>query len=178
MSHHNRNEQAEAPAWPDTTLTSRKAATEGPEHIGWPPTTRASDAERETVAAALGRSAAQGRLTLEELEQRLSSAYAAKTCAELEPLLADLPDHCSAGGSARRPASPADRRGARRSGGRSGFPVLVVLCWAIWGLSVARSTSHGLEGLWPLWLTAIWVLAFSRRRGRSFASRAPDHRVG
>jgi hypothetical protein len=48
MSHHHRNEQAEAPVWPDATLAARSTATEGPGLVGWrPPATRASDAERE-----------------------------------------------------------------------------------------------------------------------------------
>jgi uncharacterized protein DUF1707/cell wall-active antibiotic response 4TMS protein YvqF len=53
--------------------------------------TRASDAEREAVVARLRRAAEEGRLTVEELAERVDAAYAAKTQAELEPLTADLP---------------------------------------------------------------------------------------
>jgi Domain of unknown function (DUF1707) len=52
---------------------------------------RASDADRELVAEALGQAAGDGRLTLGELDQRLEAAYAAKTYAELEKLTEDLP---------------------------------------------------------------------------------------
>jgi hypothetical protein len=53
--------------------------------------TRASDAEREATVVRLREAAAEGRLTVEELSERIDAAYAATTAAELEPLTADLP---------------------------------------------------------------------------------------
>jgi hypothetical protein len=53
--------------------------------------TRASDAEREATVTHLREAAAEGRLTVQELTERLDAAYAASTRAELEPLTADLP---------------------------------------------------------------------------------------
>jgi hypothetical protein len=53
--------------------------------------TLASDAEREAVVARLRDAAGEGRLTVEELAERIDAAYAARTRAELEPLTADLP---------------------------------------------------------------------------------------
>lgn len=52
---------------------------------------RASDAEREETATALAAAAAEGRLTLEELTERLDTAYAARSRGELDALTADLP---------------------------------------------------------------------------------------
>ncbi|HEV2343712.1 MAG TPA: DUF1707 domain-containing protein [Actinocrinis sp.] len=52
---------------------------------------RASDADREQVAERLRDAAGHGRLTMDELEERLELAFAAKTYAELEPLTRDLP---------------------------------------------------------------------------------------
>jgi len=52
---------------------------------------RASDQERESVVAVLRDAYADGRLTLEEFEERSSAGYAAKTWAELRELTADLP---------------------------------------------------------------------------------------
>lgn len=52
---------------------------------------RASDSDRERVAEQLREAAGHGRLTMEELEERLEIAYSAKTYAELEPLTRDLP---------------------------------------------------------------------------------------
>ena len=53
--------------------------------------TRASDAEREETVTRLREAAADGRLTVEELTERIDAAYAATTLADLEPLTADLP---------------------------------------------------------------------------------------
>jgi len=52
---------------------------------------RAADADRERVAAVLREAAAEGRLDLGELDERLGQVYAAKTYGELEPLVRDLP---------------------------------------------------------------------------------------
>jgi hypothetical protein len=60
-----------------------------------PANIRASDAEREAVVQRLSEQAATGRLTLDELEQRVSSAYAATTRGELERLTADLPQQAA-----------------------------------------------------------------------------------
>jgi len=53
---------------------------------------RASDADRERVANVLREAAGDGRLTMDELDERLDAVYAAKTYAELEPITRDLPD--------------------------------------------------------------------------------------
>ena len=52
---------------------------------------RASDSERERVVALLRDHAAEGRLTLEELAERVGAAYLAVTTDELEGLARDLP---------------------------------------------------------------------------------------
>jgi hypothetical protein len=52
---------------------------------------RASDADRERVAEVLRTAASEGRLHLDELDERLAAVYAARTYAELEPLTHDLP---------------------------------------------------------------------------------------
>jgi hypothetical protein len=52
---------------------------------------RASDTDRERVADQLREAAGHGRLTMDELEERLELTYASKTYAELEPLTRDLP---------------------------------------------------------------------------------------
>lgn len=51
---------------------------------------RASDADRERVAAVLGEALADGRLTLEEHSERTSRVYAARTLGELTGLTRDL----------------------------------------------------------------------------------------
>ncbi len=51
---------------------------------------RASDADRERVADRLREAAVDGRITMDELEQRLETAYTSATHAELRPLTRDL----------------------------------------------------------------------------------------
>jgi hypothetical protein len=55
------------------------------------PELRASDADREQVAEHLRNAAGDGRLTVEELDERLDAAFAARTRADLDALVADLP---------------------------------------------------------------------------------------
>ena len=65
---------------------STSPAVPDPQHL------RASDADRERVAETLREAAGDGRLTMDELDERLDAVYAAKTYAELEPITHDLPD--------------------------------------------------------------------------------------
>ena len=69
---------------------------------------RASDADRERVANVLREAAGDGRLTMDELDERLDAVYAAKTYAELEPITHDLPDAGAAHAPAPSPAAPRD----------------------------------------------------------------------
>ena len=55
------------------------------------PRIRASDADRDRVAAALQEHYAAGRLSREEFDQRVDAAMAARTLDDLDALLADLP---------------------------------------------------------------------------------------
>jgi hypothetical protein len=74
---------------------------------------RASDADRERVANVLREAAGDGRLTMDELDERLDAVYAAKTYAELEPITHDLPD----AGAVHAPAPSAAPRDPARFGG-------------------------------------------------------------
>lgn len=63
---------------------------------GMPPETphpdlRASDADRERVAERLRDAMAEGRLDMEEFEERLDATYKARTYGELAPITRDLP---------------------------------------------------------------------------------------
>src|SRR5256885_10432232 len=53
--------------------------------------TRASDRERESVVDVLRDAYTDGRLTLDEFEERTSAAYASKTWSDLRELTGDLP---------------------------------------------------------------------------------------
>ncbi|GGR51077.1 hypothetical protein J2S40_000465 [Nocardioides luteus] len=62
-------------------------------HPGQPrrPDLRVSDADRHAVADILREAAGEGRLDIEELEERIEETYKAKTYADLEPITRDLP---------------------------------------------------------------------------------------
>ena len=77
-----------------------------------PPALRASDAERERTVELLRTHAGDGRLTLEELTQRIDAAYAARTRDELERITSDLP----AGTSVARVPERGRRRAKRLIG--------------------------------------------------------------
>jgi hypothetical protein len=82
------------------------------------PNLRVGNTEREAVAEELREHFAHGRLTLDELNQRLDATFAAKTQADLDAVTADLPHARSYGGPL-----PASRAGGSRyhySGGSSG----------------------------------------------------------
>ena len=80
---------------------------------------RASDADRDHITTRLREHFAAGRLTSDELDERVSAALKAKTHGELRQLMADLPGPAPAAPRATQgpyPAAPpwmARRRGPR-----------------------------------------------------------------
>lgn len=117
---------------------------------------RASDADRERAAERLRRAAAEGRLDTDELEERLEAALGARTYAELEAVVADLP-------RSPRPRRAGASRRRRRGVFRRGFVAISVLLIAIWALT-------GAGYFWPGWAIgglALW--AFSPGCGRRTA---------
>ena len=79
---------------------------------------RASDADREQAAERLREAATDGRITMEELDERVDAAYSAKTHAELHRLTRDLGASEAPAGAPTAPvraeAGPA-RKNRRRS---------------------------------------------------------------
>lgn len=65
---------------------------------------RASNADRERFAQILHNALGEGRITVEELEERLDTVYAAKTLKDLEPVIVDLPGATATPGAAIQPA--------------------------------------------------------------------------
>ncbi|MGN6188271.1 MAG: DUF1707 SHOCT-like domain-containing protein [Conexibacter sp.] len=112
------------------------------------PALRASDAERERAATLLRDHAAAGRLTPEELDERLDAAYAARTVGELTALAHDLPATAEVAAAAPARSRALDRPGAReRALHAIGLAVLInVACNAIW-------LATGADGSWwPKWV--------------------------
>lgn len=58
---------------------------------------RISDSDRHQVAEVLREAAGEGRLDLDELDERLEATYAARTYADLVPITVDLPIQPAAG---------------------------------------------------------------------------------
>ncbi len=102
---------------------------------------RASDAERDAVVAQLREHGGAGRLSIEELDERIASALAAPTRRELAALVADLP-------RLSRPRDPARERRELRDHVRSYLAVmaLLVLIWAVTGAAY----------FWPVWPILGW----------------------
>ena len=118
---------------------------------------RASDADRERVAERLRTAAGDGRLTSVELEERLEGAFSARTEAELEPLVADLP-------APPRRVRPRDRTHERT------YVAVMLLLVAIWALT-------GAGYFWPIWPMLGWgigVLADAGRLGRPCRRRSSN----
>jgi DUF1707 SHOCT-like domain len=77
---------------------------------------RVGDAEREATAAELREHYASGRLTLDELNERLDKALAAKTRGDLDALMRDLPS-----ARPRAAGAPGGAAGAGWTGPGSGW---------------------------------------------------------
>jgi hypothetical protein len=126
---------------------------------------RASDEDREKLSTELREHAVAGRLTTDELEERLTATYAARTLAELSALRRDLPtsNPITAIGDAARRRHLA-RRVIQETGGSLG---LFVVCTVIW-------LSSGATGqFWPIWVLLIFVLSLFRN-GWALFGPAPD----
>ena len=107
---------------------------------------RVGDAERERALVALRRHAAEGRLSAEELEERVEAALNARNHGELRALFHDLPDE------PRR----IQREQSRRNANAEHFRVYLAVCAllvAIWAVSRAGY-------FWPIWVIACWGMVF------------------
>ena len=120
---------------------------------------RVSDTEREQVADALRQAFGEGRLDLEEFDERVQQAYQAKTYRDLAKLTADLPD-----ADAPVPAqeiTPAQTRSGQPVPARPNPAVVVPVLLVLVGITIAASIATGVPMLWPLFFFGIW--GFSRR---------------
>ena len=118
---------------------------------------RASDAEREATISDLRAHAAEGRVGLEELDERVAKALAATTRADLAALTADLP-------RARRARDRGRAQREFRDHLRTYMMVMALLV-AIWALT-------GAGYFWPVWPMVGWGVVVApdalaaRRRGQ------------
>jgi len=150
---------------------------------------RVGDADREATAAQLREHYADGRLTLEELNERLDQTFAAKTKADLNTVMRDLPQTVSPGSAGygqtgwqpgwqgpmvTRPTDYRRDQGAG-PGSRRPFAVFAPLMGLVWVFVILGAVSlFGLGGgdrplAIVLFIAALALfrrlLGFGRRRG-------------
>jgi hypothetical protein len=128
---------------------------------------RVGDRERERVASRLAAHAAAGRLTVEELEERVARAHAAVTERDLVVLEADLP-----GARGRSPATsrvPRAWPAGRVVTSASPWPsplVAVVVVAVVLAAVVVPIALVGHPFAPPFVLVALWFFVVRRRRFR------------
>jgi uncharacterized protein DUF1707 len=93
---------------------------------------RAGQADREQVIEALKDAFVQGRLTRDELGERVGQALSARTYAELAGLTADIPAGPAAAGPA-RPQAPARRRPLARAAAWSAICLVIAVVGVLVG---------------------------------------------
>jgi hypothetical protein len=121
---------------------------------------RAGDADREQLIDELREHAGAGRLTAEELEQRIGEAYGACTRADLDALRADLPvSSTSVKLALTKRKGQLRRRLLQEAGGSLGVSALAVGIWL--------ATGPG-EGFWPGWVIGVTLLPVVRDAWRLF----------
>ena len=121
------------------------------------PDHRASDLERERAAEHVRGAAGEGRLTVEELDERIGAALAARTRRDLAALTAELPR------LPRRREVAADRA-EFRDHLRTYLAVMALLV-AIWALT-------GAGYFWPVWPALGWGIGVLSHAG-SIGRRPP-----
>lgn len=115
---------------------------------------RVSDAEREGLIEELREHTVVGRLTAEELDERLGAVYQAKTRADLDMLRADLPISAAAAKRAMLQRRSHLRRRLVQEAGGSLTASLV--CVAIWIAAGAGGS------FWPIWVILFTLLPVIR----------------
>jgi hypothetical protein len=127
------------------------------------PDLRAADADRERVVELLREHCAAGRLTTDELAERIDQAFAARTLGELEAPLRELP-------AAPTPPPPArDSAGTRRRAWPPELaPLASLLPLALLFIVIWAATGAGY--FWPIW--PILGIAFARLPGTRCGHRS------
>jgi hypothetical protein len=136
------------------------------------PNLRTSDEQRERAAQEIREHFAAGRLSDDELDERVQAAYSARTQGELRALLADLP---------KLPATPAQQKAelaARRKmlqrrmiQEAGGGLCLVVICIVVW----LSSGAHG--QFWPVWVLVVVLIPLLRNGWRLYGPAPEFDRV-
>jgi hypothetical protein len=121
-----------------------------PGHVAARHAVRIGDVERDAAAHELGEHFVAGRLTLEELHERLGLVLSARTRGQLVRVMADLPTFRRARPPAPAPPVPAlatgmgqDEQADGGSAARLAAVGLLLVAMLIWLLTVLLFTRHG-----------------------------------
>ena len=129
---------------------------------------RVADADRERLSDELREHMVAGRLTQDELEERLGLAYQATTQADLDALRVDLPMSPAVIERSLRKRRAHLRRRLLQEGGAS--LSASVVCVAIWLAAGAGG------GFWPAWVILFTLLPLLRD-GWQLLGPVPDERT-
>ena len=133
---------------------------------------RVSDQDRELTALQLRDHFAAGRITEDELNERVQSAYAARTQEQLDGLLSDLPALPATREQLRteliQRRKHLQRRLIQESGGGLAIFLVCVVVWAANG---------GHDGFWPAWVAIFVVIPFIRNGWRLYGPAPQLDRV-
>jgi len=131
---------------------------------------RASDADRERATTRLREHFAEGRLTPDELDERITATLGAKTCGDLRRIMADLPEPAPAAREAGRPRPDYPARAYRR-GPRLLPLALLMLFVAVIAPGAGFVFFAVFKVLLLVWLVACVAGAFAALRFRRRARR-------
>lgn len=129
------------------------------------PTLRAGTRDRDACAQVLNEAMAEGRLTADEHDERLSRCYAAVTMGDLAALTADVPQRQTTdvastaakavpAGAATRPPTKSGTSGLR--GMWASWAGVSILVTVIWALGAFSSTDGESDYFWPMWVIGPW----------------------
>ena len=133
---------------------------------------RISDQQRDRAAQDIREHYAAGRLSDEEMDERVQAAYQARTEQDLNRLLADLPKLPAT--RAQQRAEMAERRRhlqrqlIQQSGGGLALFAACTVIWAVGG---------GLGFFWPVWILVVVVLPLLRNGWRLYGPAPEFDRV-
>jgi DUF1707 SHOCT-like domain len=140
---------------------------------------RASDQDREHVVEVLRTHYTEGRLNLEEFDERVARAYESKTLGDLLDLTTDLPGGVSLG-PVQPPAVAEPQSGPPSRLPRQFLPIavalvgLVLVSSVIWS-GIANQGHHHFVVIFP-WPLLLLLFFFSRRGGGRSYRNGPGAR--
>jgi hypothetical protein len=123
---------------------------------------RVADADREQLIDELREHAVAGRLSSDELEERIGDAYRATTRGHLDAVRSDLPvSSTSVALALSKRKGQLRRRLLQEAGGGIGVSALAVGVWLVTG-----GPHNG--GFWPAWVIGVTMLPSIRDAWRLF----------